>query len=192
MKKLLVLFSIFAIGSALAYNQAHVDRLTKTGKCQKCDLRGFSDQGIFGQNLAGIKNVDVAGSDLSSSMFRRGSNLKKANFKSTTIEYAYFADADLTGADFTGANLTGTDFGGAILNDTNFTKANFTNAHLKWANLTKATLADNIFKNTSCVTEAMVDKDLRKEFKGHFTQLPKGFSCVKQSKKDQEGVVKKA
>jgi hypothetical protein len=78
-------------GVVFAFDNAHLQKLNTTNKCEKCDLTNA--------NLSGL---DMYGANLA------GANLADASFN----------DANLTDANLTGANIKGTNFAGAKLSNT--------------------------------------------------------------------------
>ncbi len=80
-------------GMAHGFNNADVQKLNSTNRCEKCDL-----------SSANLSNTDMYGASLA------GANLAGANLSESS-----FNDADLTGANLKGANLKGTNFAGAKL-----------------------------------------------------------------------------
>ena len=78
-----------------AFDPAHLERLTKTRNCAKCDLSG-----------ANLTGQDFSWTDLS------GANLNGADLSKTNLY-----DANLRGANLTGAKITDTNFVGSDLSD---------------------------------------------------------------------------
>jgi tetratricopeptide (TPR) repeat protein len=122
-----------------AENPEHLQRLTNTKVCQKCDLK---NAGMVFANLVG---VNLNGSNLSDANLSRanlsGSSLKQANLSRVSL-----LGADLTGADLTGANLSGADLNGANFNGANLSGANFKGADLRRAYFGNANLEGAIFE----------------------------------------------
>lgn len=96
---MLVLQAIFFAGIAFGFDNAHLQKLNSTNKCEKCDLTN-----------ANLANLDMYGANLA------GANLAGAN-----LADASFHDANLTDANLKGANLKGTNFSGAKLSNATWT-----------------------------------------------------------------------
>ena len=88
------IFCVIAIwvGSAGAFDPAHVERLRNTGGCETCDLSGFKFPVKAYLESAKLERADLSGAKLS------GTNLGIANLSGANISLA----------DLIGANLTGT------------------------------------------------------------------------------------
>ncbi len=86
-------------GIGYGLDNAHLQRLNSTNKCEKCDL----------------SNANLAGLDM------YGANLAGANLAGANLAEASFNDANLTDANLTGANIKGTNFSGAKLSNTTWT-----------------------------------------------------------------------
>ena len=87
---------VFFIGAGFGFDNAHLQQVNSTNKCEKCDLSG-----------ADFSNLDMYGARLI------GANLSGAN-----LAEASFNDANLSDANLTGANIKGTNFSGAKLSNT--------------------------------------------------------------------------
>ena len=72
---------LFAAGGALAFEQADVDRLLSTSKCEKCDLKGAD---LSGADLsrAKLKDADLKAAKLANT------DLRKADLRRATLEKA--------------------------------------------------------------------------------------------------------
>ena len=81
--------------SGFGFDNAHLQKLNSTNKCEKCDL-----------SSANLANLDMYGANLP------GANLAGANLADTS-----FNDANLTDANMKGANIKGANFSGAKLSN---------------------------------------------------------------------------
>ncbi len=77
-----------------------VQRLLKTGKCEKCNLVGADLQG------ANLRDAELKESNLEAANLK-GANLQNANFKRANLRYANFKGAIIQDTDFSEANLQG-------------------------------------------------------------------------------------
>jgi uncharacterized protein YjbI with pentapeptide repeats len=103
------------IGTALAYSEADLQELKRTGSCVKCDLSG-----------AVLIHWNLSGADLS-----------EANLTSANLTDAYLAGANLFRANLSKAILTSTNLAGA-----NLLHAKLEGANLLFANIARATWTD--------------------------------------------------
>ncbi|MFM7904338.1 MAG: pentapeptide repeat-containing protein [Microcystis sp.] len=159
-----VTVAIVQNGAVNSANPSHVERLIKTNKCPKCDLRGANLRG------ANLSNSFLQGADLSmanltgailinanlSDVILVGAKLVNADFTGIKCNYVgfriNFSSADLSGAkfidsscacgDFRGANLTNVDFRGADLSCANLSSANTTGADFRGAHLVNTIMPD--------------------------------------------------
>jgi len=127
------------VQSSIAENPEHLQRLTNTKVCQKCD---FKSAGMVFANLVG---VNLNGSNLSDANLSRA-NLSGSSLKQTNLSRVSLLGADLTGADLTGANLSGADLNGANFNGANLSGVNFKGADLRRAYFGNANLNGAIFE----------------------------------------------
>ena len=102
------------LGTASAYNEADLQKLTATGSCVECDLSGavLIHWNLSGANLSG---ANLASANLTDT-FLSGANLSEANL----------SRAILTSTSLTGANLLRAKVGGAILLFTDMAGATWT------------------------------------------------------------------
>jgi len=84
--------------------QAAVVRLEKTGKCRQCDLSGQNLTRAFAVLKKKNKRIDVAGSDLSSTICT-GSDWSKGDFSYTILDDAILFNVVTEGANFTDASM---------------------------------------------------------------------------------------
>jgi hypothetical protein len=105
---------------ARAFKPADLDKLSKTKKCQWCDL-GNAD--LKGAKLSG---ADLSGSNLSGAILT-GADLSKADLSTTYLRNANLSGANLTDAYLNGANLTGANLTNADLSDAELSGAIWTN-----------------------------------------------------------------
>ncbi|MBA4417234.1 MAG: pentapeptide repeat-containing protein [Syntrophus sp. (in: bacteria)] len=110
-------------GTSYGFNQADLDKLLETKKCQWCDL-GNAD--LSGAQLSG---ADVSGANL------YGANLSKANLSGANLSAAYLHSADLSWANLSDAYLREANLNGAILSNVNLTGADLSEA--TWTNGSK-------------------------------------------------------
>lgn len=125
-------------GSAIAENALHLQKLTNSKICERCDLR---NAGMVFANLSG---VNLNGSNLSDANLSRA-NLTGSSLKQVNLSRVSLLGADLSGVDLTDANLTGADLNGANLTGANLTRANLTGADLRKANFTNAQIEGTNF-----------------------------------------------
>lgn len=81
--------------SGFGFDNAHLQKLNSTNKCEKCDL-----------SSANLANLDMY-----------GANLPGANLAGANLADASFNDANLTDANMKGANIKGANFSGAKLSN---------------------------------------------------------------------------
>jgi uncharacterized protein YjbI with pentapeptide repeats len=82
-------------GIGFGFDNAHLQKLNSTNKCEKCDL----------------SNANLSGLDM------YGATLAGANLSGANLAEASFNDANLIDANLTGANIKGTNFAGAKLSN---------------------------------------------------------------------------
>ena len=118
------LSSLYLIpGASYGFNQADLDKLLETKKCQWCDL-GAAD--LSGAQLSG---ADVSGANL------YGTNLSKANLSGANLSSTYLHSADLSQANLSNASLREANLNGAILSNANLTGVDLSDAI--WTNGSK-------------------------------------------------------
>jgi uncharacterized protein YjbI with pentapeptide repeats len=136
---------------SLAFNQANLDSLLATGKCEWCDLTNanLSREEIPRARLA---NSNLSGANLS------GADLTEANLSGANLSNANLSGANLTSAFLRGALMKGANLSRANLYNSTLDKANLQGADVTDANLTKASLSNTIWTTGRKCEEGSADK----------------------------------
>ena len=92
---ILMFQAVFFSSMVYGFDNAHLQKLNSTNKCEKCDLSN-----------ANLANLDMY-----------GANLPGANLAGANLADASFNDANLTDANMKGANIKGANFSGAKLSN---------------------------------------------------------------------------
>ncbi len=125
---------LWSVGTAIAANPDHTERLKRTNQCPLCDLSGadLQDVNLFGSNLVGanLRGANLSGANLGSA------NLTDADLTRATLIRAYLHKANLEATNFSEANLTG-----AYLREATFMGTTLTSATLQSVNLSRTNLA---------------------------------------------------
>lgn len=89
--------AILAASTALAWNEADLERLRQTLACEGCDLDGA----LLGDDMTGAR---LAGADLSHT-FIRFQTFDGADFTGARFEDAFLLESTVVGATFAGAAM---------------------------------------------------------------------------------------
>jgi len=115
---LLLLTTIGCNFTAIAFDEADIEKLEALNACKGCDLSG-----------ANLKRADLTRADLS-----------EANLKGADMRYADLSRANLKGADLSGVDLSRAMLRYADLTRANLSGANLSGANLRWADFSGANL----------------------------------------------------
>ena len=115
---LLLLITIGCNFTAIAFDEADIEKLEALNVCKGCDLSG-----------ANLSRTDLTRADLS-----------EANLKGADMRYADLSRANLKGADLSGVDLSRAILRYADLTGANLSGANLSGANLRWADLSGADL----------------------------------------------------
>ncbi|MEL7223803.1 MAG: pentapeptide repeat-containing protein [Cyanobacteria bacterium P01_D01_bin.36] len=138
--------------SALAADEADIQRLIETRECQGCDLHeadfrrmDLADVKLQGADLEGANfyYANLDGAEL------QGANLIDVNFTYASVRNAYLDGADLRYAIFDWTDLSGTSITGADLRDSYFDHTDLTQTILDDSDLTDTLVFDVDFSQAS-------------------------------------------
>jgi uncharacterized protein YjbI with pentapeptide repeats len=123
---------------SFAFNQANLDNLLATGRCEWCDLTN-ANLSKAELSRARLSNANLSGANLS------GADLSDANLSNANLSNANLSRANLTNAFLRGALMKGVNLSNANLHNSTLDKANLQGADLTDADMTKASLSGTIW-----------------------------------------------
>jgi uncharacterized protein YjbI with pentapeptide repeats len=169
-------------GDALAFKDADLDQLRRTGVCYGCDLKGAKLRGadLYKTNLnAGdLRKIDLRGALMANSTFLKA-NLRGADLSRSRLRWTNFGGADMRGAKLIEADLLAAlmpfvDLRGAVLIGADLGSARLHGANLAGAILRGAKLYNAKLRTVIGLTQEQLDQACG----NHSTELPPGLTIA--------------